>query len=274
MAKSGKIFEVIINKDGKSTEIARIESNKFYNLDNLKVDLNKNSKSSEFDVKSFLQMGLDLEDCYNVTLASKEFKDAVKQRTLVTRKIRCLSGDIIFHIIYNLGYSSDSHVVSCNRFLAMCSGVVALHAIKESYSEVSSNYKTIKDALPVGNGINRLAEKIGIPRDSRLYWLYCVGVENLYPIFPYEVLAIVSWKILNTEKSGLKGTNYELTKSITNQYSRMLVDLEDSRIKKYYMELDNCKHSSASIERAEKMYNKLRSIMKGEASGSKGFLEF
>lgn len=257
------MIQIIINKDGKTSEVIKVDSSKFKNLDDLRFDENKGSKSSEFDIKSFMQMKLDAVDCYDVAKASKEFKESVKRENMVTRTIKAHGGEITFCIIYKLSYASKTHVVSCNRFLAMCSGVVAINEIGEFYSETLKDYKKTDSVVKLDSGINRLAEKIGIKKDSRLYWLYCVGVENLYPVFPFEVLAIVSWKILNTERSGLKGTNYELTKSITNQFVKMPVKLDDNKIKMYYNELDQCVHTSASVERAEKMYNQLRSIFKG-----------
>ncbi|QZN83755.1 putative nucleocapsid protein [Karaka Okahu purepure emaravirus] len=219
--------------------------------------------NDSYDILNFCKSFYNFEDCISVCTSSLEIKKEIKDKQIVKRLIKTASGGTHQYVlVYKLGsFTGDNKfVMSSNRFIAICSATITIGLFgtifdweSRSNKPVGETTKKAYNQVTTGDAINRLAEKIGISKQSRLYWLYLPGVENCFEIFPEEVTTICCWRVLHKEKSGLSGDAVSSIKALSNKFVKRGIsigDLNQGKIMEYYKELERCVHTSASHQHA------------------------
>nr|WIM36824.1 nucleocapsid protein [Clematis yellow mottle associated virus] len=227
-----------------------------------------------FDIITFIKSFYKFEDCLDVCSSSLEIKKACKENFIVKRTMQRKNGTTTFILAYKFSESTSPNAMSSNRFISICSSQLTIALFGQYYDWNSKNYKKVTtDCTEYYKGkqvttINRLAEKVGIPSDSILYWLYLPGVENCFDLFPIEVTSICCWRVLNNDKSGLKGDAADSIRALSTKFvkkSTTITELGVEKIRDYYNQLENCKHSSKSHKTAVEFLSTVAKIFNKDA---------
>nr|WGG93567.1 nucleoprotein [Callicarpa mosaic-associated virus 2] len=259
---------------GKNNETVSRTVRKTDILDCTNIRFNSETSTDNYSLMAHLNSKPDVTQCVQVCSATKELKMRMKESSIIKYNLKLDGVATEFILVHSLKQNKDAHIMSINRFISICSGAIFVKINNERFDWDTKKYVKTKTPM-IGSvpedSINRLAESIGISRDSRLYWIYLPGVENLFDLCPYEVIAICSWRALNPEKSKMTGDSVEMLKSLSNKFAKRNVTLEDFQegmLIDYYNELNSCTHTSMSLVKARELFNKLGNLYrKNHTSG-------
>nr|QGT41787.1 nucleoprotein [Emaravirus tritici] len=108
-----------------------------------------------------------------------------------TQRFKLFKFDII--VIPGLKPNKSKNVVSYNRFMALCIGMICYHkewkVFNWSKKEYEENKNTI-DFTEDDDFMNKLAMSAGFSKEHKYHWFYSTGFEYTFDIFPAEVIAM------------------------------------------------------------------------------------
>ncbi|BCK60943.1 putative nucleocapsid protein [Chrysanthemum mosaic-associated virus] len=222
-------------------------------------------QTDTYDLFAHVKAGVIAVDCADICSSTKEIRDLVKLKGVTKRTLASTSGPLTYFLVYNLKSSSDKFTMSANRFFAICSATLTMGIVGRHYDWITKTYKEVQKAPKISDSyINRLAAKVGISKDSVLYWLYLPGSENCFDMFPEEIIAISAWRVLNVSKSRIgKEDPVENLRSLANKLHKRGCSVEDfstQNLVKYFTELNNCVHTNASVVHATKLHDELKQL--------------
>jgi len=255
---------------GSDKKDFQVKKGEIYNADSIKFVPGRTDNVQ--DISKFIFQRPSLNDCLEICVASKEMKATLKEKLCIKRTMMVNGQNVVFYVFQHFQTSDCVTAMSFGRFIAMCSGTVMLRTLGEyynisdkRYTNVFNNSVLIKEVAPM-DYMNRLAEKQGIPRTSRLYWLYLPGMENLVSMYPAEVIAICAYRALNTDRVKLSGSPVDSLRSVAGKMRAIGINLTDAglsdKILVYYRELMECTHTTASMMAATELFKSITDLVK------------
>jgi len=214
----------------------------------------------EFDVDDHLIKDFDVNECLEVCSSTKEIKDELKNHRVIKKTLNKEFSAEDYYIFHALRESENDHVVSYKQFISICSGIVMSKYRTQVFDESMEQYRRVsqKDKIAPMNPkyINRLAEKQGINRTSQLYWLFLPGFENLYHLYPGEVLAISYYRINDMGIGNMNDFKVVAGKAEYNDF-----DIENSDIKEQFLR----SYKELKKDSTEDFYKQLVTMLKVSA---------
>lgn len=228
-----------------------------------------------FSLKSLLASdGWRIVVAYQCVTNSEQLNNNKKNNK--TQKFRLFTFDII--VIPGLKPNKSKNVVSYNRFMALCIGMICYHKkwkvfnwTKKSYEDNTSTIDFNEDA----DFMNKLAMSAGFSKEHKYHWFYSTGFEYTFDIFPAEVIAMslfrwshrVELKIKYSHESDLVAPMVrQLTKKGT--ISDVMDTVGKSTIAKRYEEIVKDRSSTGIGTKYNDVLDEFKEIIKKIDSSS------
>nr|BCO17115.1 nucleocapsid protein [Pear chlorotic leaf spot-associated virus] len=224
--------------------------------------------TDKYDVVTYLKMDFNFKQCLNVCTSTKELRDFLKTGGQMSYTLQNKAkNSILFSILRGVKPSADNYILSLNRFVSICSATVVYNSYGQAFDWTSNTYQAapnLNKMVISESHINRLAETIGIKKDSHIYWLWLPGFENLFDLYPCETIAMAAWRALNIHKfPKMDKDPIKALKAISNKLkkrNKTVADFPQSEMKTVFEELNKATHVSPSDEHATVVYEQIKDL--------------
>nr|AML03175.1 nucleoprotein [Wheat mosaic virus]AML03184.1 nucleoprotein [Wheat mosaic virus] len=143
-----------------------------------------------FSLKSLLSSdGWHIVVAYQSVTNSERLNNNKKNNK--TQRFKLFTFDII--VIPGLKPNKSKNVVSYNRFMALCIGMICYHKKWKVFNWSNKRYEDNKNTINFNEDddfMNKLAMSAGFSKEHKYHWFYSTGFEYTFDIFPAEVIAM------------------------------------------------------------------------------------